>query len=435
MGCRKAADRAMVEMAEWMEAQQEKNAEKLAALEKEQRSIWTPSDLFDACCTQWLVNGTIGCAGGCGKDHPRVTLVFEGKAIAHLSHALDPFLEHFDALCRSGQATKTSILTYDLTGFLTSHVEKLTTRFGTDLIKVSSTALAASKRAHQQHLETEELQQAAKRRKIRGSGAGMDLLESVLDICYDHCLLDHLDVADIAWMRLSCRSMAKIAAKMASTRSRQIRLSYSVLLDGTYSVRNQGTHQGTYSFIVSPDSRRRQNYRVAASRLPLPFVEDSFVPTQNSYHWKHETMDTNYVGHLVRVYLEGGWIENLPEKDCLGVEPIEVARFVVDPRTVQEGSNELFGLSFSVESNEKRTTVNGCDHFEGHFSIKAIDFGFRDFAGVYVRKKLRQAKQHMQDIQRVRPVTRTYKNYVRALAKAAREAPRSSRYFEGLEGW
>jgi hypothetical protein len=287
MACRKAAYRAMTELSEFNQKQQEKAAEKLAAIEKELRRSWTPTELFDVCCVPWLADGAEvmghkhlgnrGCSGGCGKEHPRISLDFvykkendEQQSVASLSHALDPFVEHFEELCRQGLATrKISSSEYYLTGSLQTHVERLQQRaqFGFHLVKVSPKALAASKRAHERQMEQEELLQATKKRKIRGPAANDDLLESVLEICYNHCLLDHLDLAEIAWMRLSCKTMAKIAAKMASSRLKQSRLSYSILVDGTRVDGMVGLNKKAEGTILTEHGS--EQYKVLASHVPL----------------------------------------------------------------------------------------------------------------------------------------------------------------------
>lgn len=72
--------------------------------------------------------------------------------------------------------------------------------------------------------------------------------------------------------------------------------------------------------------------------------------------------------------------------------------------------------------------------YKGSFSIQQISFHFTHLLGIYVRKKLPLERVKMQD-RRDRPATRAEKQYVRALAKAAREAPGNARDFDGFEGW
>ena len=73
-------------------------------------------------------------------------------------------------------------------------------------------------------------------------------------------------------------------------------------------------------------------------------------------------------------------------------------------------------------------------HHKGNFSIDTIQFGFVDLLGIYVRKKFIQEKQKLSVIRRKRPVSRGEKEYVKALAKAAREAPGNAQTFRGMKG-
>lgn len=465
MACRKAAYRSLRDVSEWMEAQQERAAVKLAAIETQQRQVWTPTLLFDQCCSPWLADGlellghakytvTKGCSGGCGKEHPKITLHFDnGTATAVLSHELDPFVQYFDGLCHTGLARQCAPMRYELTGYLHDHFDKLqaTAKFGSHLIKVSASALAASKRAHEHQVEKDELEREAKKRKTQGPEADGDVLSRIMEICRSQNLQDHLDLAEIAWLRLSCKTMAKTAAKMARSRLQQVRLSYSVLVDGvaigdternSEDLRSEGFLEATQSdgFI---DVER---YTIVASHQPLSYANETagtFVPKESaSMPWDSTILDEissdrSFRGHLVRVYLEAApqGASNLcfPERNCLFSEPLEVARYRIDPRELREaGVHESSKLTFEVASVE---ATSGSVLNKGSFLVQSIQFDFNDLLGIYVRKKLPIEKKKMQEIRRQRPASRAEKQYVRALAKAAREAPGSSQAFNEMSGW
>lgn len=484
MACRKAAYRAMTELSEWMEKRREESDAESAVLEAEQRKIWTPANIFETCCVRWLADGAEvlgyrdrdgrGCSGGCGKAHPRVALDFRGgRAVAVLSHELDPFVRYFDDLCDRGLARRSpdddapSGRRYHLKGFLHTHADelKISSSFGTHLVKVSASALAASKRSHERQMECEEMEREAKRCKTRGPPADSDLLESALEVCYNHSLLNHLDLAEIAWMRLSCKTMAKVAARMASSRLQQIRLSYSVLVDGRLQFQEQNSwrtnerDEGCISVSSNSNTDRLvKKYKVISSRLPLSFrcldgkKPGNFVPKEakdfeirldcdpSAIEIQNENSACKCQGHLIRVYLEGTPTDaatgRLTEEDCLFSDQLEIARHRIHPRSAQVGViRHEPKFSYEVTSVQDDGPTDASVQRRGTFRLQAINFDFNDLLGIYVRKKLPLAKRRMQEIKQKRPVTRSEKRYVKALAEAARESPGSSWAFEGMKGW
>ena len=488
MGCRKNAYRALTEMSEWMEAQREKNEEKLKALAEAQKKLWTPAVVFDRCCSKWLADGpeiqpsgyqagsalaAKGCSGACGKGHPRITLEWKSKqctAVATVSHELDPFIKYFQELCDQGLA-KTSAsnkMHYELKGFLKEHVDRLeqSAPFGMHLVKVSSSALAASQRAHKRHLEHEELEQEAKRRKMQGASENSVLLERILEICYNHSLPQHLDLADISWMRLSCKTMGKVAARMAKARMQYIKLSYSVLLNGRIvtETRHVNRREETFGEEVWGEACDKkisgthvERYILGLPCRPLLKEQPSgiFRPDSDTrVKWQspklslseashdEEVDATDYRGHVVRLFLEPVLTETsknemaclLPEKDCLFSSLVEIGRFPLEPADMKQSGELSSKIVYHVENfveNSSSDTVQ----YTGDISIQCVKFGFADLLGVYVCKKLPIAKAKMHEIQRQRPATRMEKQHVKALAKAAREAPCSVRDFIGFEGW
>ena len=458
MACRKAAYRAMTEMSEWMEEQREKQEQLDEALYEEQRKIWTPFSLLENCCVKWLAHGpergnsSRGCSGGCGKDHPRITLTFDNEqqqSVAVLSHDLDPFLAYFESLCRRGMATPnrtsannndnkkkksqgdnnddhddhdkiSSTTRYDLTGYLQTHLDRMMRKEDdqsilykhSHLIKVSAEALAASKRAQERN-QLEQEERDAKRRKLLQpptmDADGDLLLYRVLEVCYNnHSLQDNLDLAEIAWMRLAGKTMAKFAAKLASSRLQQLRLSITAM-------------------EAIPDHPSQSEHWSLSCKDVL---NGTFV--SNSEFSLIEMFETLYL----RVYFEGfdspdG--KEPPEKHCLGSQPLEVRRYELYPRHVRWGVE----CPPSIPDIEIEWRMTEWEGILGplELKIKSLRFGFQDLLGIYVRKKLPLEKQKFQDIKQKRPVTRLEKQYVKALAKAAREAPGSSWDFRDLEGW
>jgi hypothetical protein len=443
-----------------------------------------------------------GCSGGCGKDHPRVVLDFaplvgtttESTEVcsAVLSHPLDPFLQHFQELCKQGLAREkyekpsgswgfsivgdvpakqtSSSRTYYLTGFLQGHVEKLkqSSRFGFHLVKVSPAALAASKRAHERQLEQEEelTRHAKKRRRTQVVGVDKNgdgfcmlkqddnapLFEQALQICYDNrSLADHLDVAEISWMRLcGNRTMAKIASQLAAIRLEQVCLAFSVLVKGKISSQSfarpgdENDSEGRIWIHREEYFPFFEQYMVIGSRLPLTPSPDNismFIPEEQNqqFQWENENEedDSPHFRALIRVYLEGTnpltANQEPPEKDCLFKKRLEIARFRIDPEGhgLREGTHKSACGKFTYEVSPAGINAKG-----GCFTLKSFEFGFHDLLGIYVRKKLPLAKQNMQDIKRERPITRVEREYVKAIAKAAREAPGGGeRAFRGMLGW
>jgi hypothetical protein len=534
MACRKAAYRAMTELSEWMEEQQAQAEEILAATKEEQRKVWTPTDLWEQCCTPWLAHGpeismcatssrtgfsnnSKGCSGGCGKDHPRVTLEFalvshdDGKqhqqAVATLSHALDPFVNYFVSLCKEGLASPCAYdddddddkTRYYLTGYLHIHLEKMHKEapFPSHLIKVSRNAVDASKRVQERYMEyQEESKRQAKKRKmqLQDPFSNMPLLDSVLDICYNNQTLQHhLDLADIGWMRTSCKVMAKYAARLASLRMKQIRLSYSVLGNPTIDANRDSLTNMIYVDTNEREGRphvlfigyNHWRYTVLSSRLPLIsslLLDDHddnnskvatalrapevFVPQE------YKEFDINaHRSFLVRVYLDHNVAagDTFPEKNVSFsvAPPLEVLRSCIDapwllpsePRVptpryttykistiVDHGASSLTQndqqATTAADRNSNapttdQTTGSEQQHWQrgGKFHVKSIKFDFNDLHSMYVRKKLTLAKLKLEEIKKKRSATFAEKNYVKALAKAAREAPEHVRAIEFFRGW
>jgi len=573
MACRKAAYRAQVELSEWMEKQQETAAEVAAEMEREQRQIWTPSHVLDECCLPWLVHGHElsgrrstassgsirnhrGCSGACGKDHVRITLAFESETqqgTAILSHALDPLLRYFDALCQQGLAcrieavasspTITNVKTatdtekgpvrFLLYGSLEAHVKRIQNLqpskgqtsansaeaqqqqqqqqqqracFGYHLVKVSGEALTASKRAYERQEQQRELERQTKRQKIwKSAVAPPHLLESVLDIfCHDSkdYFLQHLTLADLAWMRQlrGSETMTTIthnsnheqilglyAARMAEDRLKRIRLSYSVLLGCDQTIRTDGrgprpivqdehcvftlgdgSHKYEYFYVVKPRVPlvlRMQSSQQACRRSTADscsmgcFVPERITDFRLTIPSDDDDEDMDLGGAMIRIYLEPDPdVTNLPERDCLFTAPLEIARcrirwnqlpslgqsgqpieeLTLSNMAVQVSSSRVHNQDLaSYPTREALTGVPARTEHDRHcdITLQSFQFGFDDLVGIYVRKKLPLAKKHLQQIKTTRAVRPMEKEYVKALAKAVREAPGSADAFAGWLGW
>ena len=474
MACRKAADRSLMELSDWMQSQSEAADAAWHALVREQQDYWTPHAVWNHCCPVWLQQqqGGESCRGGCSLDHPRIVLEWNPEtngATATLTHPLDPLIDYFQELCRQGKAISSSSgddgddnkTTYNLIGFLQEHVDLLQahTGFGRHLVQVKYEALAASARAHERQFQHEEAIRESKRRKR--SAAPTDLRQAAWAVCYRHGLADFLDWAEIGWMR---QIDAPAADCMARARMQQIKLSYSVLVDGVYFNLGEtvvGDNEGT--LVPPPNRGNPARYTVRANREALSLAAETaagdevpsrFVPTvKQDFAWRYdgtsETDRSMYCGHVVRVYLMKEGAPSWLEKDIFfsSSDRLEVARFPIDPRDNQgvvvgqahalssSGNRLVYEIVTSSKAAEAATGPDSPRVMTGSFRVVEVQLNFDDLRGVYVRKKLPRAKRSLQQTKAQRPVTRVEKDYVKALAKATREAPGSATAFEGMWGW
>jgi hypothetical protein len=478
MACRKAAYNSLTEMSEYMEKQAEYAAAAKVKLEARIRNIWTPPDILEHCCIPWLADGTEvvghrtnnhvtrGCSGGCGKEHPRITLDFVTKtnkggtkgSIATLSHPLDPFVAYFGELCERGKATRIESSAYaseySLHGFLQEHVEDLqkTDRFAYHLVKVSPTALTSSKRAHERVFEEqEELERMAKKVKT-GSETHVtkSLLEQVLQICYNHgALLDHLDLLEISWMRLSGnRTMNNIAAMLAAERLRTTKLHFkpAILCESA-----------GYRACAEPDDCQERIFSMKSSGDIGNFVSGK----DEQVTWEKLQRAHACVPPLTKRYVKMALYlgapsseqtkscQNLPENDCLFQQELEIGTYVFDILQITEEDIESECDNASEQTPSSKLTMkiytgpskltkdaNYWSNRKCTVSKLSVTLGFHHLLGIYARKKLPLAKKQMTEIKQKRPITRAEKDYVKAIAKAARDAPgNGERTFEGLTGW
>jgi hypothetical protein len=371
---------------------------------------------------------------------------------------------------------------YRLSGFLERHVGMLrnNSKFGYHLVHVSPRDLAASRRAHEHQVAEEEEQERVKRLK-RLSGANStncstdnekssvsrSVFDDVLQICFENrSLKSHLTMAELSWMR-SCghTSLSNVAAKLAGQRMRDARFTYSVLVIPRSPEIKESRIDYQEGMLKLQDFLRTslyQEYTVLGSHLPLvASIADPelFCPTgaegSNEFRWSNNNNGANNTSNMtsrdgprsqqkeenpqdkvvIRLYLEKLSIDSatcqspnrrLPESDCFEerVLPIEITRFRID--NIRNKSEGVY------ESPCKKLTYKVLTG-GGGISIESIQVGFQDILGIYARKKLPIAKQEMQKIKNKRPLKRFEKEFVKGIAKLAREMPRSNEPF--LKGW
>jgi hypothetical protein len=222
----------------------------------QQRQIWTPTELFDKCCPQFLAggnqqeirrkDGTYSCAGGCHMAHPTITLFFDAdksQTAAILSHRLDPFLQYLDARVEEGTAVCKTAFYYELNGFVRSNLSHMRRQssqgestqpqgrltFSSHLVKVALDALKESDQAQRTLLE-----QAHRKSHHAKHPCNLETLEQVLDICRQHRLGDDLDVLSIQCMQQTSCAFRRVAASMATQRLKNCQLQVTPFVDGCY---------------------------------------------------------------------------------------------------------------------------------------------------------------------------------------------------------
>ena len=175
----------------WGMEQEEEYAEEFDQLVREQRAIWTPRDVFDTCCTKWLVNGpedksndahlqkhlydwndgnvaSLGC-DNCSLAHPTINLSFDSKrgvTVATISHLLDPFVRCMEGLMTNGSAQKVSEKVYRLDGYIRENVPKIrrgNSDIGKHLVRLTKRDLKASDMAQKAAFKAKKASTKAKR--------------------------------------------------------------------------------------------------------------------------------------------------------------------------------------------------------------------------------------------------------------------------------
>jgi len=119
---------------------------------------------------------------------------------------------------------------------------------------------------------------------------------------------------------------------------------------------------------------------------------------------------------------------------------LEVARYQIDSRNFREEGEVFKGqsnvqeesLGYRVTSFDLDESLPGITSSQGKIILQSIVFTFDDLLGVYVRMRLYNAKREYSLSTIKKPAD---KAYIKALAKAAREAPGDARSFRGMAGW
>jgi hypothetical protein len=326
-------------------------------------------------------------------------------------------------------------------------------RFGYHLVKVSPVALAASRRAHDRHVEeTEELEHCQKRRRIEVASHSSNeryLFERAMQICYEQgSLSSNLDVLDISWMRLSGdRTFTKFAAKVASERMGQLRMTYTASLLGSYSddsglIKNYFDNGDFVDVRCGPYPLESSKERPG---LFVPFADHQQISWENTGENSCPPETPQSLFLRISIRLEGTDPVSTtssgdpPERDCLFQQPIEVGWYQIDlpshlgDSAVVEGPLTVSSQQTPCSTLAVQVSPVGLSFRRGNLSLTSLTFEFHHLLGIYARKKLPLAKQHMMELKKQRPVTRAEKDYVRAIAFAARQAPGcGERTFVGL---
>ena len=244
----------------------------------------------------------------------------------------------------------------------------------------------------------------------------------------------------------------------------------------------RGQQQGGFPMqprrVVDKEGTDESSTDGSIPRLSMTFIpqSDSEIPfmTGSNMSMLRRSIIENYRGHLYRIgFLQEGlgacpWLEVarfwLDSRDYTTAQEISVtaqygiplsAKFYLKPveetRTNAEerGTENPEGQDEETERVENPENEQGDDESEGNdddydpwvklttqVELVDVSISFGDLLGVHVRRELPCAKAHLKEIQQQRPATRSEKDYVRALAKAAREAPgNGADTFRGMDGW
>lgn len=361
---------------------------------------------------------------------------------------------------------------YLLAGFLTAHYSDLKkSDIPNHLIKLSPTALAASQRAHQRRVEIEEVEREAKRQKMQGATAedkSLTILEDVLHVCLEHgSLLDHLDMIEIAWMRLTCKTMAKFAAHLACARLREIPLSFTVMeMCNETMLRAKSVDRWPLARIYHRDDKKenRRNYSSSSSigkceddprsgqansfpsKLSATTTELALLRPEGSPHvfsWESgcdgaDSESDFRITVVIALEPRRQTKRKLPESEylCPRSDYLDIVRYRFDPQGRQrDHACPDNRISYNITTSSQNATSAHGFTSEGTFTLQTIKLDFQDLLGVCARKKLPIARHQLQEIRAKRPATRAEKDYVKGLAKESRLASFHVTPVTGMEGW
>jgi len=176
-----------------------------------QSLIWKPTHIFNHCCVKWLADGNKnssgdgygydeysfrdGCAGGCNRDHPTITLSYdqENGTLATVSHLLEPFLHYFQQRIHLETAFPKSRGQFHLNGFVRENLTDLKRQRGFSghrLVKLLTNTLEDSDKAYNQKIDGEK-QLKQKRARVE---IDMNTFEEAMDVVLLHRLQEDLEV-------------------------------------------------------------------------------------------------------------------------------------------------------------------------------------------------------------------------------------------------
>jgi len=428
-----------------------------------QKSVWTPPELFEKCCPRFLgaggdgqelfhsirrKDGTWSCPGGCNKIHPTITLFFDTEklhSVAILSVPLDPFNKYFNSRVKDGSAVCKTPFYYELDGFVRSNLNKLKEQklFGNHLVKVAMGALRESDLAQSAALEKEHHKQCHAKRSF-------DRLEEVLQICRLHRLGEDLDVLSIHCMQKTSRVFRRVATPIAEQRMRVCQFVVTPLVDGYflsgYSVFRR--HQGATNTVVEREQGRMVEYAVSPSFL---FHQDTetpgrFTARKNEKHleddrgndeenlaqfsWACEELSFanlerewgdigvhEYVGQKVRVHWRRGEVD-IPDQDC-STSTADMP--VVDIRLngAPQFSTSLFSLNLELQRMDATQVDEVTVCFEGQARIPEMWTSFEFLVACYSRNLENVLAARNEEILKTRPLLRHEQEFLKEVREIA----------------
>ena len=311
----------------------------------EGRRVWTPRQERRCCCVKWLVDGHLrspsdksyrsysprnGCDGRCRRDHPCIMLQFDvnqNATIAHLSHALDPFVHFFETNVSRGQAKRLGHNTYFINDYMRRIESALCLHdgFGSHLVKVENQARELSDAAQKSELEMTETREIERRRIEDTDGINKTLFEKAALTLLNQPMIRN-DLVTLQCLSKSCKFFRDEITLIAGMKMETLNLSAKVHLGGR---RVDPSTRIIYKRIVKIPLEFRRCWP-KESRL------NGYYPNIDPCTLSWEILDVNdkREGHLVKVY----WHPDKTDLDYIqSVDPnvgIELAAFPLASHTL-----------------------------------------------------------------------------------------------------
>ena len=223
------------------------------------------------------------------KD-PYITLYYDEdkqKTIAVLSRPTEALGVYFSCRVAQGTAQQTSILYYELDGFIRENFTNLRRQhyLGPDSIKLAVGSLEASDMAQKKFLENQRIQQCSQTNDF-------DMLEEVMEICRQHWLEEDLDALSIFFLAQVNRTMNRIAKKIVRRRRRELKVFVTPYVDGaSISGYSNFTRSNSHNLVRQMESGRSVEYS-QSSPIQLNFTSDQqYAPNSllpNTFAWACE---------------------------------------------------------------------------------------------------------------------------------------------------